>query len=135
LWWDNSTGPGGGQLYVFYIDGSGGSGSWIAATNQPTGTSPGIVTVTPASGATVQVSRETPSVFIASGALAALTVKLLQNPIIGDTVQLCFAAPVTALVVQSYSGVPVTGGPTSAYGPGAAIVFRYVSPGSWALWK
>jgi hypothetical protein len=134
LWWDSSSGPGGGQLYVWFLDPTG-AGQWVAATNQPTGTSAGIVTLTPASGDVVQVLRETPSLFIASGALAALTVRLPISPATGDTVQLCFAAPVAALTVQSGTGAAVAGAPTTAYGPGAALVFRYVAPGQWSYWK
>jgi hypothetical protein len=136
LWWDSTSGPGGGQLYVYYVDPTGTPGQWVAATNQPVSASAaGIVSVIPASGDTIAVSRDTPSVYISSGALAALTVRLPADPPLDNTVQLSFANPVTALNIQDSLGVALPGGPTSAYGPGAALIFRYVPPGLWTHWK
>ena len=57
-------------------------------------------------------SRDTPSVYVSSGELAALTVRLPADPPLGDTVQLSFANPVTALTVQASTGAAVAGAPT-----------------------
>lgn len=136
LWWCSSSSVGGGQLYVFYVDPGGAPGQWVAATNQPVGDSAGIVSLTPASGDTIDIARGTPSVYISSGALAALTVRLWASPVLGETAQLSFANPVTALAVQTSGGVAIPDGPTSAYGPGAALIFRAVDPGpAFRYWK
>jgi hypothetical protein len=137
LWWDSSTGSGGGQLYVWFVDPSGEPGQWVAATNQPGSPSPGVegvATVTPASGDTVTVDAAAPNVYILSPVLAALTVRLHALPVNGNAVQLSFAAPVTALQVQDFGGAAVAGAPASAYGPGAALIFRFISP-NWIYWK
>jgi hypothetical protein len=136
LWWDSSTGIGGGQLYVWYIDASG-DAAWTAATNQPGSPGPatdGVITVTPASGDTVIVNAAQPSVYVLSPALAALTVRLSALPMNGSTVQLCFAAPVTTLSIQDSDGTPVAGAATSAYGPAAALIFRHNGT-QWVPWK
>ena len=128
-WWDSSSTLGGGQLYIWY------NGQWVAATNQAVGFPEGIATATPGSGEVVTISRDVPSLYISSGPLAALTVRLWDNPALGETAQISFANPVTALTVTNSGGTPVSGGPTSAYGPGAALVFRFSPPGVWAYWK
>lgn len=144
LWWDSSTTEGGGQLYFWFVD-AGGEGQWVAASNQP-GPGADIVTVYPGtvvtrSGPTPRtvpglvINRSEPSVYVAGGALAELTVQFYATPQVGDTIQICFAAPVTALTVEDASSVAVVGAPTSAFGPGAALIFRYVEPGQWVLWK
>jgi len=131
LWWCTTD----GQLYVFYIDETGPPGAWVAATNSPVAESPGIATVSPASGDTVTVTAAEPSVFVSTGPLDALTIRLWNNPIIGQAAQLGFAASIVTLAVQDYLGSPIPGSPTNAYGPGAAIIMRYVEPGEWAYWK
>jgi len=131
LYWDSVS----GQLFVFYIDPSGPPGQWVAATNQPVGTTSGILTLTPVSGETLILSRDTPSIYVSSGELGSLIVRLPASPVVGDTVQLSFANPVTNLAVQAWDGTAVPGSPTNAYGPGAALIFRYVSPGQWTYWK
>lgn len=138
LWWDSSTdtAAGGGQLYVYFVDASG-DAAWTAATNQPGSPGPaveGVVTVTPASGDVVTVDAANPNVYSMSPALAALTVRLHALPVNGSSVQLSFAAPVAALAIQDYGGTPVAGAPTSAYGPGAALIFRH-NGATWLYWK
>jgi hypothetical protein len=136
LWWDSSNSAGGGQLYVFYVDPSGPPGSWVAATNQPVaGVVEAVATVSPATGQTLTMAAGVPSMFVASGALAALTIRLPANPGVGQTAQISFANPVTALTITDAAGGAITDAPTNAYGPGAAIIFRYVNPGTWVLWK
>lgn len=130
LWWDSSSAAGGGQLYIYYLDPTG--SQWVAATNQQAGAA-GMVSLTPSSGDIITVSSDTPNVYIASGTLGSLTIRLPATPPIDRMVQIGFANPVTALTVQDGLGVPVTGAPASAYGPGAALLFRWVPP--WVLWK
>jgi hypothetical protein len=131
LWWDSSSTAGGGQLYVYYIDPTG-PGQWVAATNQQVGAA-GMVSLPPASGDTVTVTSDTPNVYISSGALAALTIRLPASPPLDRQVQIGFANPVETLTVQDSLGAAVAGAPTSAYGPGAALLFRWVPP--WVYWK
>jgi hypothetical protein len=131
LWWDSV----GGNLYFYYIDPSGPPGQWTAATNQPGPGTDNILTVYPGTGATVTLTGAATSVYVATGPLAELTIKLPDAPVVRDTVQLAFAYPVTALAVQDAAGAAVPSAPTSAYGPGAAVIFRYVDPGMWAYWK
>jgi hypothetical protein len=136
LWWDSSsTGLGGGQLYVYYLDPTGVPGQWVAATNQPGSATAGILTLTPSSGDTIVISPGAPSVYISSGSLAALTVQLPATPPLDNTVQISFAHDVEALAVQTSTGGAVTGAPDNAFGPGAALIFRYVPPGVWIYWK
>jgi hypothetical protein len=141
LWWCSASTAGGGQLYVYYIDPSGAPGQWTAATNQPSGSgSSGIVTVVPpvtreGEGGVVEISRDRPSVYVSSLALDTLTVRLWSSPVVGETAQICFANPVTALTVETAGSTPVAGAPTNAYGPGSAIIFRFVEPGEWRYWK
>lgn len=136
LWWDSSNSAGGGQLYVFFIDESGPPGQWVAATNQPVaGITEAVATVTPSTGQTLAMAAGVPSMFVASGALAALTIRLPANPSIGQTAQISFANPVAALTITDAAGAAVTDAPTNSYGPGAAIIMRYVQPGEWRYWK
>ena len=85
---------------------------------------------TPASGDTVTMTA--PALFVNTGALAALTVRL---PAGIEVAEICFAAPVEALTIQDDAGVPVPGGPTNGFGPGAAIQFRFIDSVGWAYWK
>ena len=98
-----------------------------AGTNGP------VVTATPTSGVTVAMAPLDRALYIASGPLAALTIRL-PNVSDGDEVELCFAAPVDALTVQDIVGAPISGSPSNAYGPGAALVMRRVA-GVWIYWK
>jgi len=82
----------------------------------------------------VKVDAAKPNLYILSPALAALTVQLHASPLNGNTVQLCFAAPVTALQIEDFGGTPVPGAATSAYGPAAALIFRHNGT-QWVPWK
>lgn len=128
-WWDSSEG--GGQLYIRYADDNG--SAWVPASNQPSVRSTTITTVSPASGATLALDGDT---YINAAALAALTLRLPSMPVPGHRIEVCFAAPVAALTVQDAAGAAVVGAPTSAFGPGAALVFRYANGGpGWTFWK
>jgi hypothetical protein len=96
---------------------------------------PGVTTVTPSSGNTVELGGPGPY-FVNTAALAALTIMLPADPISGWTSEICFLAPVTTLAVVDADSVAVATAPTSAFGPGSAIVFKYVSDAvGWAYWK
>lgn len=89
--------------------------------------------VTPPSGAVVAMAAGETGLYVASGALASLTLRLPPDPVSGQEVEISFAAPVTALVLTDAAAAPLPQ-PTSAYGPGAALEFRFVPP-SWVYWK
>lgn len=96
---------------------------------------PGVDVVTPASGDTV-VLTDFRAVFVSTPALGALTIHLppAPNPTSSNALEISFNAPVDTLTVLNNTGGAIVGAPTSAYGPGAAIVFRYVGTG-WVYWK
>ena len=93
--------------------------------------------VTPATGGTV-VLTDFRAVFVNTAALAALTIRLppgpAPDPTPGAPLEISFNAPVDTLTVLNSAGGAVVGAPTSAYGPGAAITFRYIGTG-WVYWK
>jgi hypothetical protein len=92
--------------------------------------------VYPASGDTISLFACGDAVHVASGPLAALTVRLPSAPTLGCFVEISFAHPIAALVVTDGVGFPVSGAPSSGYGPGAALQFRYVDASvGWAYWK
>ena len=130
LWFDSAS----AQLFVWFDDGS--STQWVPATNQP-GPTPGPVTVlTPASGDTVTLDHIGPYLVNNGTTLAALTIRLPSGPTSDDLVEIGFTNPVTALTVQNASGGAIATAPASAYGPGAAIQFRFInSTAGWVLWK
>jgi len=89
----------------------------------------------PASGATIVLLEGEYALHIATGPLAALTVRLPPGAPIGALVEISFAHPVAALTIQDPSGVPVSG-ISSGYGPGAAVQLRNVDVAlGWCLWK
>lgn len=93
--------------------------------------------VYPETGATIVMGAEV-ALHVATGPLAALTLRLPPGPALGVLVEVSFALPVTALTVEDAAGMPVAGAPTSGYGPGAALEFRYLEgpPGiGWVSWK
>jgi len=94
-----------------------------------------ILVVTPASGDTVALPDGTRSLYINTGALANLTI--LLPPVVGGayTVEICPAAPIAALNIQDSAAVPVPGAPTSGFGPGAAIVMRFIDAIGFRYWK
>lgn len=89
----------------------------------------------PASGATIVLLGGELALHIESGPLDALTVRLPPDPPIGGLVEISFAAPVADLTVQDAAGETVTTAPTSGYGPGSALQFRYVNTLGWLFWK
>jgi hypothetical protein len=93
--------------------------------------------VHPVSGETVVMGSEV-ALHVATGPLAALTVRLPPGPALGVLIEVSFALPVTALTIEDAAGMPVAGAPDSGYGPGAALEMRYLEgpPGiGWCYWK
>jgi hypothetical protein len=86
----------------------------------------------PASAAVVTLSDYRP-VYIDTLELVLLTIKLPPSPVSGSVVDITFANPVDTLVLQDSTGAVIPTAPTSAYGPGAALEFRYAT--SWVYWK
>ena len=100
------------------------------------GVVPPLQIATPVDGGTVVMEPTARALYVGNAALAALTVLLPAG--IGDNelAEICFASPVTALTVLDAASAAVPTAPTSAYGPGAAIQFRFINPGpGWVLWK
>ena len=98
--------------------------------------------MTPTSGDVVTMATEDRNLFVASGALAALTIRLPPDGAMrdGEFVEISFGAPVTAFTLTDALGTPVMPSDiTSAYGPGAALLMRWVAdfPGGpgWSYWK
>ena len=93
--------------------------------------------VYPETGATIVMGAEV-ALHVATGPLAALTVRLPPGPALGVLIEISFALPVTALAIEDAVGHPVAGAPDSGYGPGAALELRYLEgpPGiGWVSWK
>jgi hypothetical protein len=115
---------------------SGPSWMWDGVKWKTTGaadTSYTVNTLTPATGATVTLADFRP-VFINTGTLAALTIRLPPSPSTSSHVEISFAAPVTGLTIQDSGGGALANMPTSSYGPGAALMLRYAT-GGWVYWK
>jgi hypothetical protein len=93
----------------------------------------GVNVLTPAPGSTVILPDHRP-VFINTGALSALTIHLPPSPTTDTKIEISFAAPITTLTVSDDSGANILPDPTSAYGPGAALEFRFTGT-SWVYWK
>jgi len=90
----------------------------------------------PASGDTIALLAGEYALHVATGPLAALTVRLPPDPGAGTLVEISFARPVESLSVQDAAGFAVSGAPSSGYGPGAALQLRYVDASvGWAYWK
>ncbi len=92
------------------------------------------VIVTPASGDTVTLAVAGP-VFVNAAALASLTILLPPGPVIGWNSDISFLAPVTTLTILDAASAPVATAPTSAFGPGAALEFKYLDALGWVYWK
>jgi len=91
--------------------------------------------VTPISGATV-VLTDARDVYVNTGPLASLFIRLPLGVTAGVDIEISFAAPVAALTIQDGGGVLVPGSPANAYGPGSAIVMQYVDDTlRWKYWK
>ena len=90
----------------------------------------------PASGATIALDAGEFALHIGTGPLASLVVRLPPNPGLGALVEISLSQPVAALSVQDAAGFLVPSGPSSGYGPGAALQLRYVDASvGWAYWK
>jgi hypothetical protein len=93
--------------------------------------------VYPVAGETIVMGSEV-ALHVATGPLAALTLRLPPTPALGVLVEISFAFPVTALIIEDAAGLLVAGAPDSGYGPGAALELRYLEgpPGiGWVYWK
>jgi hypothetical protein len=89
--------------------------------------------IAPAEGALVTLNDFRP-VFADIGPLNALTFKLPPNPTTSSVVEINFLHSVSSIAVQDSTGATLSTSPTSAYGPGSALIFRYTSAG-WVYWK
>lgn len=92
-----------------------------------------VTVLTPVSGATLVLTAARPHYIKNATTLASLTIELPQ---IAGLIEISFMSPVTALSVRDWLHVPIVGAPTSAYGPGAGLVFKYVDDiVKWVYWK
>jgi hypothetical protein len=107
---------------------------YVSPEDIPT-TTPAILIVTPASGDTVVMPAGEKYLYINAVALADLTILLPPGASGGYTVEICPAAPITALNIQDSAAVAVPGAPTSGFGPGAAIVMRFIDTIGFVYWK
>jgi hypothetical protein len=105
---------------------------WVAASGGLSGLSMNVQA--PVTGATVTLTDFRPVYINNPGSLASLTIKLPPSPSPASYVEISFANPVSSLAMQNSAGVAVAGAPYSAYGPGAALEFRY-SGSVWVYWK
>ena len=95
-----------------------------------------VTSVAPASGATVVMTGRQPLYINNVAVLATLIICLPPAPIHGQFAEISFRNPVTALTILNSAGAAITGSPTNAYGPGAAIFMCYVDDiVGWVLWK
>ena len=90
--------------------------------------------VNPASGTVVAMLPGERALYVEAGPRAALTIRLPDEPVLDQLVEISFANPVTALTVTYSSGAAIPGSPDNAYGPGAGLQFRYLETG-WVYWK
>jgi hypothetical protein len=76
------------------------------------------------------------SLFVNANLLDALTVWLPGGTDPGEKVDLCFETGVTNLTICDCLGNVVESAPTSADGPGATIIMRYIGRSyGWFYWK
>jgi len=127
LWFDSDA----GQLYLKYADPT--SSQWVPVVNQLTTPVVPANVLAPVSGAVVTLATVAPVYVNNPALLAALTLKL-PPAVIGQSMEIGFRNPITVLTLQDSAGAPISGAPTSAYGPGAAIEMRFDAPG-WIYWK
>jgi hypothetical protein len=90
--------------------------------------------VYPANGDIVVMGSEA-ALYVASGPLAMLTIRLPPSVPEDVTIEISFAHDVTVLAVQDAAGIALAGAPDSGYGPGAALEFRTVPSIGWIYWK
>jgi hypothetical protein len=104
---------------------------WVAANAEDS-----TIVLTPVSGATVVLTEVRPYYIKNAATLASLIIKLPQVAATGGLLEVSFLSPVTSLSVRDWLNVAISGTPTSAYGPGAGLVFRYVDDVTkWVYWK
>ncbi len=89
--------------------------------------------VAPVSGATLTLTDLRPVYVNNPDRLAALTIRL--PAVAAGVVEISFANPVTTLAMQDADGVALPAGPVNAFGPGAALLFRYAAGLGWLYWK
>jgi hypothetical protein len=130
LWFDSVS----AQLFVWFDDGS--STQWVPTINQAGSGEPPVAMLSPPSGGTVVLGSIAPHYVNNSSTLASLTILLPPGPNTNDMMEIGFRNPVTSLTIQNSSGVLVASAPTSAYGPGAALQFRFIDTATgWVYWK
>jgi hypothetical protein len=97
---------------------------------------PALQIATPASGDTVTMDASARALYVNTAALAVLNILLPAGVDDGSLVEICFAAPITALAIKDDTSVLVPTAPTSGFGPGAAIQMRYIDLATgWVYWK
>jgi len=98
---------------------------------------PGLVRVEyPVSGETIVLLEGEYALHVANGPHASLTVRLPPHPALGALVEISFAQPVASLTIEDAAGFVVPTGPSSGYGPGAAVQFRNVDASvGFVYWK
>jgi hypothetical protein len=132
------------QIVVDGITSPAGGGGGSAPTSSPvppdgggvddSGEAP-VRIVNPPDGGTVIMLTGERAIYIDVGPRGVLTIRLPPLPTEDMTVDITFERPVGALSIQDSDGSAISdGGPTSAYGPGAGLQFRFVG-GSWVYWK
>ena len=87
---------------------------------------------TPVSGATVILENYLPAFINNASTLAVLTISL-PPAMVNGLVEISFLKPVTLLTIRDAANVVVPTAPITAYGPGAGLMFRYVT--RWEYWK
>jgi hypothetical protein len=119
---DGLTGPGG-------PGGMASGGATTIPEPEPEPLEPGAVrVVNPASGGVVTMLAGERALYVEGGPRASLSLTLPPDPTDSMLVDISFENPVTALTVTDLAE------PTSAYGPGAGLQFRYVDD-EWRYWK
>lgn len=97
----------------------------------PGGVAPTVLA--PLTGTTITMSKGQTVVYLNSGAIAALTIKLPPSPSAGQTVNLIPNAVVTTLTIQTAAGGAVAGAPTTTVA-NTEISLRYLN-GAWVWVK
>lgn len=138
--YDRKTRSGGPmQVRVHGITMSAGGSGGSAGTAPPVVVADAAVRVVyPSSGDIVTMTAGERALYVNGGPRADLTIRLPPNPTHDFPVEISFWRPVTTLTVTDSAGFPIEEGPTSAYGPGAGLQFRFLVEGmasSWVLWK
>lgn len=133
LWFDTVS----AQLFIWWNDGT--SSQWTPTINQGVAAAPPAdpptVAMTPASGDVVALPHVGSYWIATTGPLAALTLRLPGAVDFNSMVEIGFAGAVTALTVTDAAGTTVPTAPTSASGPGAALLFRFVQGAGWVWWQ